>query len=253
MKKQDWAALFLQALFGMFLFRIFLLLGLQRTSTAEAGVLTGTTPALTVLLAWLILRESPHWLRVLGIVNTIAGILLIQGLLSHSTHLSLEHLLGNLLVLAAALCESLFNVFSRLSSIRNRHTESLKPLVQTTLVTAIAFLLCLVPCFFEQPISSLMSLSISEWLALLWYGLFITALGYMCWYTGIKRCETSVAAAFSGLMPLTAMLLSVLLLGEQTVVRQWLGAALVILGMLASGVNPPDVYRYIRSYNYKPI
>lgn len=40
---RDWVSLFLQALFGIMLFRVFLLLGLQHTTAAEAGILTGTS------------------------------------------------------------------------------------------------------------------------------------------------------------------------------------------------------------------
>lgn len=238
MGRRDWASIFFQALLGMFLFRMFLLLGLQQTSAGEAGILTGAAPALTVVLAWLILRETMPMVRVMGILSTIAGVLIIQGILSSS--LDPEHLLGNLLVLAAALCESLFNILSRATSIAARHGSSLDPVAKTMMVTGIAFLLCIIPCILEQPVSALLSLDLPGWIALLWYGLIVTALGYICWYAGISRCSASVAAAFSGLMPVTAMALSFALLGEHLKSQHWLGAAMVILGMLLTSSDIPD-------------
>lgn len=51
-------ARFVQSLFGSFLFRVFLTEGLQHIGTAEAGIITGATPAITALLTWVMLREK---------------------------------------------------------------------------------------------------------------------------------------------------------------------------------------------------
>jgi len=235
----DWLLLGIQALFGIFLFRLLLLQGLLRTSAGEAGILTGVTPAATALLAWLLLREPLDWFRGLGIISTITGIVVLQGFFSPDIIFSQEHLLGNVLVLSAALCESIFNVISRVSSVEFVwHSEQvLDPASQSTLVVSIALLLCLGPALAEQPLLALWSLDIIGWAALVWYGLFVTALAFIFWYAGIKRCAVSVAAAFSGMMPFTALLMSVLLLHEQPGWQQWLGGFLVVLGMVLTGIK----------------
>jgi drug/metabolite transporter (DMT)-like permease len=239
MAKGDWATLFIQALFGIFLFRLCLLQGLLRTSAGEAGILTGAAPATTVLLAWLVLREPVDRVRGLGIISTVTGIIVLQGIFSPDIVFSYEHLVGNILVLGAAVCESVFNVLSRMGSIKAalRTEQVLDPIVQTTLVVALALLLCFGPALTEQPLPGLLSLSITGWAALVWYGVFVTALAFIFWYAGIKRCAASVAAAFSGMMPFTALLLSVLLLNEQPGWQQWLGGLLVVLGMVLTGLR----------------
>jgi drug/metabolite transporter (DMT)-like permease len=239
MSIQDWLGLLLQALFGIFLFRLFLLQGLVRTSAGEAGILTGATPAVTALLAWLVLRESMYMLRFCGILSTVAGILVIQGVFLPGAGFAGEHFFGNLLVIGAAICESLFNIFSRISSVKasSGQTEVLDPMVQTALVAWVALLLCLGPALAEHPAEALLSLSITGWLALAWYGLFATALAFILWYSGIKRCDASVAAAFSGMMPFTSLILSVLLLHEQPGWLQWVGGLLIVLGMLLTGLR----------------
>ncbi|MEN6350807.1 MAG: DMT family transporter [Syntrophomonas sp.] len=239
MDRHKWIAILLQAAFGMFLFRFFLLTGLRYTSTGEAGLLTGAAPAFTALLAAAFLREPLYRTRILGIISTVAGILLIQGLFMDGSGLASRHLFGNLLVLAAAMCESLFNVLSRFSNIKcslNNNTE-LTPQVQAALVTGTAFILCLLPALMERPAPALISLSMFDWLALLWYGVMVTALGYILWYAGIKRCDAIVAAAFSGMMPFTSLCLSVALLGEHPSGPQWAGGAVVVLGMAFSGMK----------------
>jgi drug/metabolite transporter (DMT)-like permease len=235
------AAILLQAFFGMFLFRFLLLNGVSRTSALEAGSLTGVTPAITALLAWLILRERVGAFALLGILSTILGGLLVQGLAKTGAEIYAGHLVGNLLVVGAAASESVFNIVCRSSVIKKAASGNpLDPLVQTTLVTMAALLFCLIPAAFEQPVTRLSQLGAIEWSALVWYGVFVTALAYLCWYAGIKRSGAFTAAAFSGLMPLTSMILSTLLLNESTDLFQWLGGCCVIAGMVLIGAKTKE-------------
>lgn len=237
MKLHDMVDLFWQAACGIFLFRMFLIQGLNHTSAGEAGILTGATPAATTLLAVVVLKEPVRPRRFLGILSTVAGIAVLQGFLLPGNTFSMEHFAGNMLVLCAAASEALFNVFSRRSSLKSGPGAAprLDPIVQTWFVAAIAFLLCLVAAGFERPLPALRSLGTAEWLALLWYGLFVTALAFILFYAGIKRCSASTAAVFSGMMPFTALVLSILLLGESAGGQQWLGGGMIVLGMILTG------------------
>lgn len=239
LKARDLLLLSLQAVCGIFLFRVFLLNGLQRTSAGEAGVLTGATPAMTALLAMVFLREQATVKKIAGVLFTVAGILLIQGLLTNGTGFSPVHLAGNLLVLCAASSESVFNILSRLTS-KSGFSVSRTPMhpsEQTVIVSFIALLFCFIPALFEQPVYRLTGAGLSVWAALVWYGVFVTGLAYICWYAGINRSSAITAAAFSGMMPFTSMALSVLLLGERLGWLQWTGAVFVAAGILFIGLE----------------
>ncbi len=242
MSFRSFLLLTLQALCGIFLFRTFLLYGLNYTSAGEAGILTGTTPAITALMAVFVLREPVSHGKLIGILCTIGGILIIQGVLTTGSGLSAEHISGNMLVLCAAASESTFNTLSRISAVKAAATskEASSPVSQTAIVSAIALILCLFPAVFEQPLKGLAEIGILEWMALLWNGVFVTALAFICWYSGIKRCGIFTAAAFSGMMPFTSMVLSTLILYENINCRQWLGGFLVIIGMVLIGTEGMD-------------
>ncbi len=229
----------LQALCGIFLFRLFLISGLYYTSAGEAGILTGATPAITALLAMIVLREPVSGRKLIGILCTVGGILILQGALTPGIGLSLEHLGGNILVLCAAACESVFNTLSRISAIKGGADikEPLSTLAQTTIVSGIALILCLIVAPFEHPLKELSTIGFMEWAALLWYGIFVTALAFISWYSGIKRCGAFTAAAFSGMMPITSLLLSTVVLGESACYQQWLGGFLIIVGMIVIGTE----------------
>ncbi|MBN1192010.1 MAG: DMT family transporter [Dehalococcoidales bacterium] len=242
MSAKGWIILFLQAASGIFLFRMFLLQGLLRTTAGEAGILTGAIPAVTAIMAWVLLKEPINKQGLIGIISTVCGVLLIQGILLPYNNFSMEHFLGNALVFCAAVCESAFNVFSRIASTKAsfRQREPVSPVTQTAMVSLIAFILCLFPSFFEHPIALLSEIGLKEWLSLAWYGLVVTALAFVFWYAGIRRCRAFIAAAFSGMMPFVSLLLSITILGEYCGWRQWSGCILVILGMiLIAGRSAP--------------
>jgi drug/metabolite transporter (DMT)-like permease len=235
--RKGYLYLAVQALCGIFLFRMFLLSGLKITSSGEAGILTSATPAITAVLATVFLKERAGFKKIAGISMTMLGVLLIQGLLKTHSALSMSHFAGNTLVICAAACEALFNTFSRAFAIKGTASSmpKVEPPVQTAIVSFMALIFCLIPAIWEQPIQRLSTIGLTQWLALVWYGLFVTALAFICWYEGIRRCGALTAAAYSGMMPFTSALLSFVILHERLDNMQLAGGLLIAGGMILLG------------------
>jgi len=230
LNRNDWILICLQAVFGIFLFRAFLLSGLKITSSLEAGILISCSPVIISILAHFLLKEKASAKTFLGVSLAFIGILLLQGI---NTGLTTSHLPGNLLVLCAAASESVFNILSRIYSRNKSHEDKLfDPLLQTMLVSAIALILCLLPALREQPLKSLAALDVKGWWSIIWYGFIVTLLSYVLWYAGIKRCNSYTAAAFSCVMPLTSMLLSFIIFGEAITGIQWVGSGMILFGVM---------------------
>ncbi|HAG10673.1 MAG TPA: EamA family transporter [Desulfotomaculum sp.] len=222
----------------VYLFCAFTLAGASvisaRFVSGKLGTFTITAASMFFALLFLL---PACWKKLTGIFSTVTGILIIQGLLTPANAFSMEHFWGNILVICAAACESLFSIFSRISALNTETSqkEPVSPVVQTTIVSAIALFICLIPALFEHPLPSLAGIGFKEWLTLLWYGLFVTALAFIFWYAGIKRCGALTVAAFSGMMPFTSMLLSVILLSEHPGWQQLSEGILIIAGMTLIG------------------
>jgi drug/metabolite transporter (DMT)-like permease len=70
------------------------------------------------------------------------------------------------------------------------------------------------------------------WLAVVWWGAGTLALGSWLWYSGVAKVEGSVAAGFMGVMPVSALVLSYVLLGEDFRWIHLAGFAVVFAGVL---------------------
>lgn len=206
LSRHQWKIVFLQALFGVFLFRVFLTFGLRYTSTAEAGIITGSTPAITALLTYLILRESLSGRNLLGILGTVLGIMVLQGFPFNIDAFSLVHFFGNLLVMGSAACEAAFTIMARSLHVRRQDVFTLHAAAQAGIVSIIALLLCLIPMFLEWPWGAIANLHANAWLALVWYGSFVTLVAFILMFTGTKYTDGYTIAAYSGIIPVSALI-----------------------------------------------
>ncbi|BDP44286.1 membrane protein (plasmid) [Deinococcus aetherius] len=219
--REAWRPLWLQALLGIVGFRVFLFYGVPLTSAASAGILTSSVPAVTALLAWILLRERLTVRALLGVLLTALGILVLTvpgAAASEGARL----LLGGALVLGAVVGEASWNVLSRLSGAR------LGPLTATTLVTSLALVLFLPLGLFEAITFDFARLTPGDVFALGYYALGATVLAYLLWFAGVRHLTASTAAVYTGWLPVSAVALSALLLGERLTPWHALGLACVL-------------------------
>jgi drug/metabolite transporter (DMT)-like permease len=232
LSKRHWIILFLQALFGIFLFRVFLTFGLKYTSAIEAGIVIGTTSAITAVFARFILKDHFNKNSLLGILFTSIGVLVLQGFPFKMDTFDKSHLLGNLLVIGAASSEALFTTLSRKAHIDTKEDYKLNPFVQSGIVSIIALILCTIPMLFENPYSDLTVLPIDGWIALIWYGTIVTVIAFACMFTGAKHCDGYTIAAFTGLIPMSALILSIVILKEVVTINKIIGCCLIIISII---------------------
>ena len=231
----------LQALCGIALYRVFTFEGLRFTSAASAGLMSSAAPAVIGLLAWGLLRERPPLLRIGGIACVSMGLVAInispflaeQGLAGHTiagqdANAVWRSLLGNGLVLAAVLGEAAFSVLSK------ARCCAMSPLRRTTIVSLYAFAMLLPVALFDAQHYDFSELSGMALGCIAYYGAAVSYLSYVFWFKGIALVPASAAAAFTGLVPLSGVALSWLVLGEQILWTHLAGLACVTVGIWLS-------------------
>lgn len=230
LSRRSWGILAGQSLCGSFLFTVFLLYGLKYTSSADVGIITATTPACMGLLALIILRDRPTIRSGAGILFSVAGVAIINTIDSGVTQTSLTNLTGNLLVLAAVVFEALFLLIPK--SVR----EPLSPLATSTIISLFGLLWFLPMGSWELVHTDLASISTAGWITIFYYGAVVTVLAYLFWFAGIRKVAASRAGVFTAIMPVSAVLLSALVLDAPISWQQWLGCSLVLAGILCTSL-----------------
>jgi drug/metabolite transporter (DMT)-like permease len=233
-KRDEWFNLFLQALFGTFGFTLLMLSGVARTSAVAAGVITSTIPAVVALFAWLFLGERPTGRAVVSIAFAVAGIVVIN--LSHvGAHAPAQpvaaSLAGNLMVLGAVCCESLYVILSR------RLTQTLAP-IDICAYTHLFGLLLMLPlgahtlAHFDYT-----SVAGHTWVLVVWYGLSASIFSFWLWMKGIRHVHGSLAGVFSAVLPIAAAAYGIVFLDERPTFAHGIALACVIAGIALASVG----------------
>lgn len=224
--RRDVAVLALQAFGGIFAFNVLLLEGLRLTSAAEGGIVTSTTPAVAATLAVVALGERLSRARTLGVVLALVGILALNlaggGLAARGP----RPLLGNLLVFGAVVGEAIFVVCSRVAA------QRLPPLVVATAISVLGFAMFLPAALFEARSFPLSALALADWAIVGYYGVVVTVVAFLLWARGVARVPASAASVFTGVLPVSALVLSHLALGENVTAAHLVAAALVVGGIV---------------------
>jgi drug/metabolite transporter (DMT)-like permease len=225
--RREWGYLFLQGLCGIVLFRVFLLLGLRSVGAAQAGIITGMTPAVMTVLAFLMLSERPTRLALAGVACAVLGgmSLALPGV--HSG--GLGSYVGGALVFFAVVSEGLFTIW------RKRVSTTVSAVVNTAVLISCA-LVTVLPLALWDVRSISFPLSSSALAAIFYYGAVATVLAYLLWTNAVGKVSCAMAGASSAAMPVAAVLLSALILGESLESRQLFGCGAVVMGILLAAV-----------------
>lgn len=225
--KKDWLILGLQSFTGVFLFNILLLNGLKYTNAIESGIILGTTPAIIALISLLFLKEKMSLYKWLGILLSVIGIIIINVFGSNVTLGDKSFSFwGNLLILGAVVCEALFTIFRKVSS------NKVTPLLTATAVSIIGLILFLPFSIYDALNFDFSTITILDWLYILYFGLFVTVIAFLLWFQGVSKVSASTAGVFSSVMPVSAVILSSIILKEEITIINLLGITCILLAIL---------------------
>ncbi|AIS94931.1 DMT family transporter [Burkholderia thailandensis] len=227
---RDVGLLVVQAACGGVGYTVLLLAGTHLSSPVDAGVMLGTLPAMSTLLAAVVLRERQTPRDWSAAALATAGVLLVTFTPGRATP-SMRALVGDALVLAAVACEAVFILMNR------RLAVPLAPLVQSTAMSVLGLTLALVPAAFEWRAAT------AAWqpaalAATAYYALVPTVLGYLCWYAGSARTSGTEAALFTAVAPASAVLFAAAVFGESPGGMRFAGIAMVVAGVLVGALRP---------------
>lgn len=231
---RQWVGVVLLAATGVLLFNLCFLYGLARVPASRASLIMALNPAVTLLGAVLFLHERLTRFKVVGIALALAGVAVVLG---HGNPL---HLLrggigaGELLLFGCPLSWAANTLIAR------RMLSTMSPIASTTWSALIGTaMLGVVAAFAGELVPG--DVSWRAWAAIVFLAIFGTAIALVLFYDGVRRIGAARTSVFINLVPVFAVALGVLLLGEPLERSMLAGGALVIGGIFL--LNRPEPSR----------
>ena len=235
---------FLESFLGNFLFSICMLFGVSMTSAVSAGVIMACIPAAVALMSWVFLGERISLRTGLAIVCGALGI----GLLAlskqaqttptlHGPAGDMEHhkaLWGNLLVFGAVLCEAAYAVIGK------KLTGALSPKRITALINLWGFALMTPMGLYAAWHFNFTGVPVGAWLLLVFYALAASVWTVWLWMTGLRTIAAARAGVFTVMLPVSAAMVGVLVLGETLGPLQLVAFGMALLGVVLATLPQRD-------------
>ncbi len=217
---------------------LLVLFGLRYIGAAEAGVIIGASPAITAFLSSLLIRDVPFRSVAAGCAVSFAGVALVSGVAAEGVT-GEQPWLGGTLVVLGLVSWALYTIGGR------RSMERFSPLTVnwTSLLSSVVLQIPLLWTDQKMVVEGAASVSVGGWIALVYLIVFATALGQQAWLYGVRGIGPSRAGLFGNLIPVSALLLSAVILGERIKPRHFWGVALIFAGVWLVTRKPHESLR----------
>ncbi|WP_020404340.1 DMT family transporter [Gracilimonas tropica] len=225
-KREHFWRLVAIGILGNVFYQLFFIIGVNYTYAANAAVMLGTIPIWVALLSQFFTDEKLTFLTASGVFFAFLGVTLIimggEGTLSFES----ETFTGNLITLLAALCWATFTILSR------KYLRVYSPLQYSAFMSVVGLaglLLIGIPFLIKLDWTQISAIGYG---GIFYSGALSVGLAYIIWNNGIKKIGAVRTAAYQNLVPVLGLVFGLVLLGEELSVLQYIGAALVIAGIV---------------------
>lgn len=208
------------AAISMALFQYFFFTSVRLTGVAIGTVVTiGSAPVFSGIIEWVIVKRRPTIVWVMATTMAIIGC----GLL----FLNKDGVVVNPIGVGMSLTAG--SLFALYTLVNKEVLEKVRPTPAVAVIFSLSALL-LMPFLFIVETSGLWT----------WNGLFVvlflgwatTTIAYILFSTGLQHIPSSSAVTLSLAEPLTAALLSVIVVGERLAALSWVGVFLLLGGII---------------------
>lgn len=199
--------------------------GQARISSGLASVLNATTPLFTVLVLASFGDEKLFLRRVVGVLIGLIGVYVLR---DPDLVQSESQIIGMLLCLVGALSYGFAGLWGR------RKFNTVPPLTTATCqLISSSVVMTVIAAAVDQPWQLPMP-GLATWAALVGLAALSTALGYILFFKILARAGAANVMLVTLLIPVTAILLGVAVLGEPLSLRQIAGALVIAASLLVT-------------------
>ncbi|MDY6352400.1 MAG: EamA family transporter [Lachnospiraceae bacterium] len=199
------------------------------TSLSVAAVLLYTAPAFVIIISAFIFRERVTVKKVIALILTFLGLMLVTGILGSGSRLSAG---GILFGLGAGLGYALYSIFSRFAI--QRGYPPLTITFYTFLIAAIS------SAVMTNPVRIIGSFTARPFLLIpaLLLGALCTVCPFALYTTGLQYTENGVASIIASIEPVASTVVGALIYGEFLSAWNAAGVVMVLSGVIISSLRP---------------
>lgn len=230
--KRSWHYLFWAALTGVTLFNTLVYVGAHYTSAINLALIgTTTSPVFATVMARIFLKEQISWMKLIGLIFCIAGVLFLLSKGNYTHLLSLKFSTGDLWVLAAAFCFAVYNTLVK------KKPATISPINFLFVIFKIGTIL-LLPFYLWETNKTLAIVWNSHLLlAVLYLSLGASVICFWIWNIAIGKLGAARTILFGNLIPVFSSLGAVVFLHEQFTQVHIISMLLVFAGILLANLR----------------
>jgi drug/metabolite transporter (DMT)-like permease len=232
-KRKQFMPIILLGMTGVFGYNVFFFKGLSTVSAGRASVIVASNPIFITLLSALFFKEKLTLIKAAGILISVTGAVVVISRGNPSQVLTGSLGWGELFIFGCVLSWVAYSLIGKAVM------ADMSPLISVAYSSLAGTLALLVPAYVEGVAQDFYHYSALSWLCLGYLALFGTVLGFQWYYEGIKDIGPTKASIFINFVPISAVLLAFLLLGEPITLSLLAGALLVISGVYLANTASP--------------
>ena len=222
---QVWGALLILGVLNNAIPFSLIVQGQTRITSGLASILNATTPFFTILVAGFFLTDERFSvLRVLGVVVGFSGVILMVG--PEALGSLGADFWAQLCALGAALSYGFASVFGR----RFRELKVDPVMVATGQVTMSSLVLWPIALWIDGP-QDILGLSFNAAASMFGLAVLCTSFAYILYFRILERAGATNISLVTFLVPISAIILGVLVLGESIFIKEIIGMTLIGLGL----------------------
>jgi drug/metabolite transporter (DMT)-like permease len=222
--KKDIFPIFLLGFFGVMVYHLGLNYGEQYISPAAASLIIATIPVQIVILAIIFLKEKISFLKAIGVIIAMSGVVVISIWGKAESSLKVEYIFGAIAVLIAALMGALYTVSGK--KLLDRYTG-----LSLTIYAMLLGSIGLIPFLNYSIVEQVSNMSSNTWFAVIFLGVFSTIIGYVIWYIALEKSTASEISIFLYAIPVFSTIFSYILFKDEITLMFVFGGILVIVGL----------------------
>ncbi len=218
-------AMLVLGLSGVFAYNVLFFKGLKLIAAGRASLIIANNPILIALLSVVFFKQRLTALQGLGILMSVSGaaVVISNGQIGRLLQGPLSA--GDLYIFGAVLSWVTYSLVGK------GVLRGLSPLVAVAYSATLGAVCLLWPALGEGLWASMRGYPAVAWVGLGYLAIFGTVLGFLWYYEGIQAIGATRASLFINFVPVSAVLMAFVILGEPLTFALLAGAALVTGGV----------------------